>query len=764
MSKILKVEFEIVITSILAEYKSPFTFKIAMKRGDKTQEIEKPYKYTSGNKEIPLDEPFKLETHLEINTDQGTVSEKIIKYYLLVLTSNGYKPATNGELNLSVLDFENENNLTLDFKKHSLNFLKIKFKVFPTKVDIIEFNTQLLKEETFQYLGSSSTNDLNLTMKTVDQSFHLSNTLPKNNITSNTTNQSNPIKPLIKPATSTVVTSSISSLSPKNSIIKKESIDEISLLKEKLKTEEIENKKLREEIEKIKNENKTNGKNDFSEELTEKNKVIESLKEEITIINNENHQLNGIIKDIKSEKTKIYNEKISISKELKLKEEELLNIKDQFSKNEEMIKIEKNNLTSQLNEKSSQLAKFEKMKIENEKNKKENEEKINKLTKENKEEKVEKERLIKENKEMIVEVNKVSMLLNEIENNKSTFDLLKNENIQYKNELQNLNSKLVTLQSNEINDDEKKKKLLESQELINHNLQLKIKSLQEEITQLKRRNEEYEKEISNQMLEMNHIKDEKDNYIQLEKRFKEEMIVFKDKLSEKNEEIKKFNDEILNLKKENGVLIVKCNKIKDIESSSEETIKKIEDFKLKMEVKEKDMEMEIEVERNKHNKEMMVLIKDKEILEGKILQIESSLLSIQKENLALKERIKNKESELLGLNDEQNKYNEYEKRIVQLENEIIKQKVELADEKKKYNDIEERSQINECLFKEFKDKIMFLEKELMVKTEQIGELLNEISELERNNTTHEAGNNNINIKANNLKKSGFLKNFFNHGK
>ena len=127
--KIIQVDLSIVVASLIAEYKSPFTFKIVLKIEDKSFETERANKYSNGRKELPLEEPFKLSTNLVVNITDSKIEPQILKFYLLVLTSSGYKPATSGEYNIASIDLEKENNISLDFKKHSLTYLKIKFRI-----------------------------------------------------------------------------------------------------------------------------------------------------------------------------------------------------------------------------------------------------------------------------------------------------------------------------------------------------------------------------------------------------------------------------------------------------------------------------------------------------------------------------------------------------------------------------------------------------------------------------------------------------------
>lgn len=154
--KLLKVELDIVICSIIAEYKSPFTFKFILKQGIKSIETEKPYKYSGGISEITVDEHVKLKTSFVLCTETNVVEEKILKYYLVVLTSSGFKPATSGELNLASLNFNEETTFSLDFKKHNLNQLKINLKINPLAVNILDFRTDLIGNDCFEYLTDQS--------------------------------------------------------------------------------------------------------------------------------------------------------------------------------------------------------------------------------------------------------------------------------------------------------------------------------------------------------------------------------------------------------------------------------------------------------------------------------------------------------------------------------------------------------------------------------------------------------------------------------
>lgn len=191
--KLLKIRFEILVESVTSEYKSPFTFKIMFKKGGITCESLKQYKYINGSRtEIKINEKFNYNTHIivQLNDDKkDEISEKLT-YYFLVLTSNGYKPASNGEIKISDLNYEEENNLNLEFKKHSLTFLSMKVKINATDISLIDYNIDLLKEESITNVSSNLNRSyikggdvmnntmLNTTINTVNTSF--SNNLQNN--------------------------------------------------------------------------------------------------------------------------------------------------------------------------------------------------------------------------------------------------------------------------------------------------------------------------------------------------------------------------------------------------------------------------------------------------------------------------------------------------------------------------------------------------------------------------------------------------------
>ncbi len=80
--KLLKIRFEILVESVTAEYKSPFTFKIMFKKGGITCESLKQFKYINGSRtDIKVNEKFNYNTHIlvQLNDDKkDEISEKII--------------------------------------------------------------------------------------------------------------------------------------------------------------------------------------------------------------------------------------------------------------------------------------------------------------------------------------------------------------------------------------------------------------------------------------------------------------------------------------------------------------------------------------------------------------------------------------------------------------------------------------------------------------------------------------------------------------
>lgn len=126
-------QFLILIDTITIDYKSSFSFKLIIKRGQRQIDTKNTYKYESpGPKEIKIDEELSITTSLTHNED-GSIGfkEKIYKVLLQVYTKQGFKSAAYSEINIaqSANYYANNNGsavfpILINFEKSSFILLK----------------------------------------------------------------------------------------------------------------------------------------------------------------------------------------------------------------------------------------------------------------------------------------------------------------------------------------------------------------------------------------------------------------------------------------------------------------------------------------------------------------------------------------------------------------------------------------------------------------------------------------------------------------
>lgn len=783
----LKVDLDIIIAFILAEYKSPFTFKFILKRGDKSIETDKANKYFSGKKEIPIDEYIKLSSYFVVNTDTNLVDEKILKYYLLVLTSNGYKPATSGELNLGGINLSEENNLTLDFKKHSLNYLKIKFRISTTSINLIDFNSDFVSEETFEYMSGQSSNiDLNTT---VDQSFSnlnlastLNNTMVKvvpspstkpSEVQTNTVpkedyekleklykqfqqdSKEKSIKSeneLLKSQDELTVLRASKDDLTKSLILVKEKVMELEQFKSKSESDSnvigqlrLQNAILEQRVEELEESNKdssTATPSSNHEDLKEKNKIIEDLKEQHSTLEYENSQLMSSLKDLKADKTKIYNEKLAITKSLT---EEIQALKVSLGQQkEDNQKLQQDNATQDLKLKelsqnlaSSSTKLSDSTKLNNAleaelKALKSSNQKLElKITEEGKKNEgliAQSAELIATNKSLIDEKNSLSLNYKSALDETSGLSILREENARLKQKVESLNSEnentiaklesRVAQLSSTLSDLSIEKKQLEE---IKKNQETTIDQLKSQLLSLQNSssNIEADKEYF------------KENNTNLERKYKEDLLKFKETVQGKNQEILSLSSKVEALEYDNDKMKRDQRALLESNSSKETLIGEIENIKMKFEVREAEMAAEKEYEVEKCRKEIKDL-EDKLNNKDKQNEAELSINKLKSENLKLKtelENLRKVESEYQEIKD---RFGSIEKLHNDSSQAYTQLKQEISNQKLKNNNLEEELQIKTYKLNQNVERIEMLEKEVVSKTEQIGTLLNEISELERN--------------------------------
>jgi hypothetical protein len=191
-------EFEICLISIKIDYKSQFNFKVLIKRGNISNDINRILKYDPYlDHEVPVNEEFSIVSVLNpmenCNFDFETnkiFHEKKYKIYICIYTKSGFKPAISGEINLS--DYVNNDNDDFNDKEYIINLsnktfneVAIKFKVrskYISEFDPISFK---LNERNLNLEIEKTENEkLNLERKKTSVSVELDkgyiNTLSKN--------------------------------------------------------------------------------------------------------------------------------------------------------------------------------------------------------------------------------------------------------------------------------------------------------------------------------------------------------------------------------------------------------------------------------------------------------------------------------------------------------------------------------------------------------------------------------------------------------
>lgn len=856
--KMIKLEIDLIISAIIAEYKSPFTFKFAVKQHNLSIETEKAYKYASGRKEIAVEEPFKFTNYLTVDTEKGSIKEKIIKYYLLVLTSKGYKPATSGEINFGNINLEENSSLVLDFNKHSLNYLKIKLRIEPVHMELIDYKPELESQDSFKYLNSGGiSSDLNTTVDqsfsnlTLNQTMNFQSTLPSMNTMNTQKPQPGPVK-VAAPVNSVQIEKpnienskdkeeiskltkdlsnckhelvsaneknnkqdkliakylkEISELKNMNSELNKKAAssqsmtsdsekevaelkrkyeseieslklnikeqkretdevkialsdsnskvmdlqgkiddlnNDLSLSKQKLKNSDFNEQQMRESLMASTNND------DLKEELQEKMNIIEQLKETNNSHQVEINQLKSIVKDLRNEKTKLYNEKIAAVKKSTDEINELKEELERIRNEKETIKEEATNRENNINNLSSVNSELQG--------------KYNKLNEELSQLKETNKNLEGTLYMANANIQNMSGQIKELQNQLSE---RKTEISVYKETAENLSKQVSDLQE----DNRKIILLTEENNRLKHqisqigmeseiakssidgevsNLQLKIGELEMDKNLLNKRIEDYNiqiaklrDEIDSQSIQIQSYNQDKEYVIEnnslLEKKFKEELVIFKEKLEDKNREIDALNDTNQNLNIEIDRLNKAVLEIRQNSNANENLLLQMDLMKDKFEVRENELKVSNEIQVEKLQNEIKSLKEKLRDLDNQN-ELEYQLNKLKAENGILRQEVNNLRQEETNNDDLKSIISRSEVRINELESQLLSTKSDLTNLKEKYSNVNEELQINRVKMNQKEETILGLEKEIMDNKEKIGELLNEISDLEQNVLKTESAN------------------------
>lgn len=346
-TKAFQYQYEILLKSATIEYNNTFNFKIVLKRGNKQVDTKSTYKYEAGGKkEVPINEELSIISTI-LQKEDGKYKDKAYKFYIQVYTKQGFKSAAFSEVNFS--DFINkENELDLSFEKIPFSFLRLKIIIrnkFLGEIDLKENPNDMSRmsmdgdmddsylntngKTTASYNSNSNSKyqqEINSIVDNKEKDVGYVNTLNtqrKNSFFKNTSNESSP---------------SIATLSSCNhEQILKNNEESIKKLTKKNEAYENEKKELESNIislESLINTLKagSGGNSGLMEELQDKERIIGELKTENEYFSDEVTQFKSIIKDLKIEKNKLYEEKMGVIKEQKEEIEKLKNKMTNYEK------------------------------------------------------------------------------------------------------------------------------------------------------------------------------------------------------------------------------------------------------------------------------------------------------------------------------------------------------------------------------------------------------------------------------------------------
>jgi hypothetical protein len=314
-------QYNLLIKEAEIEYASTFNFKLLLKRGNKQVESKNTFKYEMSTRRlIEINELMDLISSFSYNED-GSLKEKQYKLFLQVYTKTGFKNAAYTEINLlDYIDKTNED-VEFEFKKHPFTMLKLRISItskFLTDIDVRDA------------LDFSKISDEDLNASTISRrETHIERKSIAEEVESRTPKKS--LQVASRLSDKVIVTD--------NTVLEKVNKEKA----EKFDSEKNEYEELNKLITKLENENK-----DLKEKLAtkseksirtdvmdedEKERMLNELRTENDYYIEEIDQLKSIIADLKTEKTKVYEEKI---KSIKALNEEIEKLKESNKLNENM--------------------------------------------------------------------------------------------------------------------------------------------------------------------------------------------------------------------------------------------------------------------------------------------------------------------------------------------------------------------------------------------------------------------------------------------
>jgi len=247
---------------------------------------------------------------------------------------------------------------------------------------------------------------------------------------------------------------------------------------------------------------------------------------------------------------------------------------------------------------------------------------------------------------------------------------------------------------------------------------------------------------------------EKDGQIQTlidsEKKLKDNIIIYKQKLEEKDNYMQSVLDEKENLKFECEKFKSEIKNAEKSKTNDEDLINQINQIQIKAAEKERKIIEEKDLEIRLLKREMEILKLESKKTNANNSERENT--KTQNEILFLKKEIENLKLE----NKEAKQYKEnmikLEKTILDMQNNLAIKKVEISQcENEKEKMISENRKIV-MEINEQKSKIENLEKDLIFTKQKLGDVLNELGEYENNNTPIKTDNSNESLEK---KKTGF---------
>lgn len=247
---------------------------------------------------------------------------------------------------------------------------------------------------------------------------------------------------------------------------------------------------------------------------------------------------------------------------------------------------------------------------------------------------------------------------------------------------------------------------------------------------------------------------EKDGHIQnlfdSERKLKDNIIMYKQKMEEKENFIQSILDEKEKLKFDNEKLKSEIKSFEKNKSYDEELINQISLIQSRAAEKERKITEEKDSEIRQLKKDI-----DNLTLQVKKSNSDKENSKTTSENLFLKSEVENLRQENKEIKEYREKMMKLERSIIDLQNNLAIKKVEISQsESDKEKLISENRRM--CIeVNDQKSKIENLEKDLIYTKQKLGDVLNELSEMENHNTTPTPRNTDKSMDSVDKKKSGF---------